>query len=77
MGEPNLTTENKPEPEGTPDNSKGNQKISPNYKGKRPWNKNNDTYTNKYKQQLNKFKGGITEMNGHVFQVHAESPKST
>jgi hypothetical protein len=71
MNDQKPTTEVKPEP----DNNNINRKISPNYKGKRPWNKNkNDIVRHR---NTNKFKGGIDEMNGHVFQVHAESPQST
>ena len=77
MSESKPTTENKPEPESNNNNNDNTKrKISPNYKGKKPWNKSTNYNTNK-NRITNNFKGGIDDMNGHVFQVHSETPKST
>ena len=55
MGEPNLTTEQKPEPEKQTENEQKYNKISPNYKGRNPWGKNKNTQSsNKNKSQNNK-----------------------
>ena len=81
MNELKPTTEIKPEPDNNNNNNNHNNKntkrrISPNYKGKKPWGKNNNINMNKTKN-ITSFKGGIDDMNGHVFQVHSEAPKST
>ena len=48
MNESKPTTENKPEPENNNNNNDNTKrKISPNYKGKKPWNKSTNYNTNK------------------------------
>jgi hypothetical protein len=80
MNDNKPTTDTKPEPDNNNNNNNNNEnikrKISPNYKGKKPWGKN--TNINIHKNKItNSFKGGIDDMNGHVFQVHSEAAKST